>query len=915
MFHVKHFGRQTIGGEGKGVITSLPLAMVFIACCVACFLVLSGCQKVPEMEPAFTACAIDEGVDVAFGYADELAAFGFIAHDEGVDDESFIEEDSEFGVSENTRRESDTSSKVNKRIEESKVADTQQKIDYTGMEYEEDTILVSPTDAASANEIAEALGVDGSAIAESDAGLLEVKLPAGMQVEEAIQTLRESGAVEDAQPNFIYHLQEDNDSSEDIEDIQDTPTTDEISPDKEAYSGDSPITFEEVEHASDELGEGGTSPAVQQEVQILDAPASSSGEPDASIDIDTPITSAPADSPDNQSDDSELRDDVQAEEDTTGNLEAESLTDPNDPGVSKQWALQSVNAFEAWNLLEKQVKGAAGKVTVALFDEGFEMDHPDLVDNFIEDGVGGYASYNSMDEDAGMDAISSLDGHGTHVAGIVAATADNNLGVAGISFNQKLLPIKVFDDNGNSTTSALVAAYRYTMQHQDVYNIHVVNLSVGLVGSNAEIAPDSLLGKAIDEAYAQGIVTVASAGNAKTGVTLPAGNYPSDYGTVVSVINLQEDNQSPDGVSRSGSSNYNRSSERSKNISAPGTSIYSTYLNAKYAKKSGTSMAAPCVAGVFAMVFAANPQLGAQDAVDVVYSTARDLGPAGFDAETGWGEVDAAAAVAKALETAPSDTGVDENPTPTPPADSTPGDSKPQPSTTEREDNPAVDEEPTASIPRPSYRVGATRMPVKSTSTWKLSHCILKVLSGKGVVSVAKNGTVTARKQGMAKLGIFDEAGKKVKSFKVRVYKLSGVYNLQSAKKASLYWDIRDYSHKSGAQLITWKLKDAKRQKNQQFKFTRAGSTYQMKAVHSGKILTIKGSSKEAGAWVVQRAKTDAKASKWKISVDAKNRLTFTNAKSGKVLAISGAAKRGAGIIQRAPMGTSAEKWRPQPAT
>ena len=259
--------------------------------------------------------------------------------------------------------------------------------------------------------------------------------------------------------------------------------------------------------------------------------------------------------------------------------------------------------------------------------------------------------------------VSSLNGarnHGTHVAGIISAVANNELGVAGASYNAGIVPVKVFDDSVKpQTTSAdVIKAYDYIMSVAEEYHIRVVNLSVGTAVPK-DFEDDGLLAK-IEEALEEGIVTVAAACNANASASgVPFYAYPGDSASVVSVINLRHATASTTGndasgkfnVARDSTSNYNVAGQGGtnkndgKNISAPGTGILSTAYDNQYMTDTGTSMAAPYVTGVLALEFAANPELTAGEAVNVLYASTHDLGDEGWDEQYGHGEVDALEAV------------------------------------------------------------------------------------------------------------------------------------------------------------------------------------------------------------------------------------------------------------------------------
>ena len=322
----------------------------------------------------------------------------------------------------------------------------------------------------------------------------------------------------------------------------------------------------------------------------------------------------------------------------------------NDPFASNLWGLSSVHALEAWTITRTQ-----GSVGVAIIDNVFNVEHEDLKDNIA---VSFNAATDDADDMAGKNYNFSDKNHGTHVAGIIAAEADNSIGVAGVSYNAKLIPIRTASDDGSFYEDAILDAYDFVFNHQNEYNIRVVNMSLGAYQDTDEWeTQDDAILQAIDEAWNKGIITVTSAGNAgtydKVYRSAPFSCYPGDYDTCVNVINLQQ--STSNGVTtliRSTTSNYNLGARKNKDIAAPGSNIYSTMRESEqYGSLSGTSMAAPCVAGILALEFAANPQLSAQEAVNLLYSTAIDLGNAGFDAVFGYGEANALEAVIAAKAT------------------------------------------------------------------------------------------------------------------------------------------------------------------------------------------------------------------------------------------------------------------------
>ena len=455
------------------------------------------------------------------------------------------------------------------------------------------------------------------------AGLVTAKLDAGVSVEEGLRALDavDSPLVSAAQPNFIYTLAEDDVADDvvptDAPDAEDAFGA-EDNPGTEDASGVAVVPTDQAEPAqTDDASQG-----VPSQDDVLADEAVS----------DQATTPAAADANQN---------------DALGVASAEV----NDTRASEQWALKSLRAYDAWELAK--CGDTQGPIAVAVLDNGFDIEHEDLVGNIIEN-----SAYNSFYKTKDVSANNGK--HGTHVMGIVGAVTNNQKGVAGMSYNAKIVPIKVFNNTGGASTASLVNAYEYILDHPE-YNVRVVNLSVGAPWTNDRFEDDAFV-KKVREAEQKNIATVVAACNSTSnhGV-VPYYAYPSDSESVVSVMNLQG-TESASGNDVSGqyqvsllpSSNYNcpgqggTSTNRGKNICAPGTAILSTIPNG-YGLDSGTSMASPYVAGVMALEFAANPDLTVQEAIEVLYATAHDLGDRGWDERYGYGEADAYAAVRMAL--------------------------------------------------------------------------------------------------------------------------------------------------------------------------------------------------------------------------------------------------------------------------
>ncbi len=308
---------------------------------------------------------------------------------------------------------------------------------------------------------------------------------------------------------------------------------------------------------------------------------------------------------------------------------------PNDPALStttpsssaaNAWHLDSINAFEAWDVVRTNKT-----VTVAVLDTGCNLSHEELAGQVWQD----YA-YNAY---LGSALTKDYQGHGTHVAGLVAAQADNGVGTAGASYNAMVLPIGVFDTQGEYCyTSTLVKAYTYLLSYADKLNIHVVNMSLGGYGSLD--SDDYALMDSIAAAKDKNIVTVASGGNGDDyGNPYTKASYPSDFEDCVSVTALSTDGSTPTTWC-----DYNDN----KDICAPGLNIYSTYYSSSssYKVMSGTSMASPIVAGSMALLWAADPNLTVDEAKKLIYDTAAPLTvPSGREGKYGAGILDISAAV------------------------------------------------------------------------------------------------------------------------------------------------------------------------------------------------------------------------------------------------------------------------------
>jgi subtilisin family serine protease len=287
-----------------------------------------------------------------------------------------------------------------------------------------------------------------------------------------------------------------------------------------------------------------------------------------------------------------------------------------DPRAVEQWALQGdapMGIDSAW----RQTTGA--DVTVAIVDSGIDLTHPDLAPNLwtnpgeipgngVDDDGNGY-----VDDVHGFDFVDGdgtpqdANGHGTHVAGIVGARGGNGLGGAGVAWRARLMAVRVLDAQARGTTNAVALGIRYAVDN----GARIVNLS--LAGPSS--TPD--LEDAVRYAQARGVLIVVAAGN--DGADLAAApTYPAAYGedNVLGIAATTRDG------SLSGVSDYGPGAD----VAAPGEEILSTALGGGYEWRTGTSMAAPEVAGALVLLAAARPDLSGNDLRDALVGGVRHTG-------------------------------------------------------------------------------------------------------------------------------------------------------------------------------------------------------------------------------------------------------------------------------------------------
>ncbi len=281
-----------------------------------------------------------------------------------------------------------------------------------------------------------------------------------------------------------------------------------------------------------------------------------------------------------------------------------------DPLLDQQWGLTAIGAPSVWTIS----RGAG--VTVAVIDSG-SGPHPDLDANLDA----GRTMFGFIDSAGEIDV--DVAGHGSHVAGIIAAVADNAIGGSGVAPQSRILPIRVLDSLGSGDSKDVSKAVRFAVDS----GVRVINLSLG--GSTESTSLTAAIQYAVD----RNVLVVAAAGNGAADST-PKWPGASDLTIAVTAVDRYNSVTSFD--------------QRGDyiDIAAPGSSILSTASN-DYKIQSGTSMAAAFVSGAAALLFAAQPSITAAQVRDVLQRTATDIGAPGRDTTFGHGLVNLVAAFAE----------------------------------------------------------------------------------------------------------------------------------------------------------------------------------------------------------------------------------------------------------------------------
>ncbi|TLS36426.1 S8 family peptidase [Pseudalkalibacillus caeni] len=281
---------------------------------------------------------------------------------------------------------------------------------------------------------------------------------------------------------------------------------------------------------------------------------------------------------------------------------------PNDVFYQKyQYNLPMIQTEKGWD-----ISRGVEDVTIAVIDTGVDLDHPDLQGRLSK-------GYNVLE---GNSKPEDDNGHGTHVAGIIASKINNNEGVAGITWYNKIMPIKAMSGEGHGTSYDIAQGIIWATDH----GADVINMSLG------NYQPSSVMKEAIRYAYNKDVVLIAASGNDSSNQP----SYPASFKEVLSVAAVDANKN------RAAFSNFGSTVD----IAAPGVNIASTFVDHQYAALSGTSMASPHVAALAGLIRSYNPDLSNREVMDLIKQTSDDLGDKGKDIYYGHGLID----VVQALE-------------------------------------------------------------------------------------------------------------------------------------------------------------------------------------------------------------------------------------------------------------------------
>jgi subtilisin family serine protease len=314
------------------------------------------------------------------------------------------------------------------------------------------------------------------------------------------------------------------------------------------------------------------------------------------------------------------------------NALAVALNEPNDALWSRQWNMRIIQAPQGWDL-----STGSGDVVVAILDSGIDLTHPDLRDRIV-------AGYDFVENDASpQDEF----GHGTHVAGIAAAIGNNGEGVAGVSWGARIMPVRVLGPEGEGNVFGIVQGIVWAADK----GARVENMSLGspflAMLADRGVQGGAAMQAAIDYAHSHNVLVVVAAGNEYDKGNMPS--YPAAFPHVLAVAATNDQDRH----------SYYSSAGTYVDIAAPGGEasepddphgVISTLPNYEvgitregyptgYGAAQGTSMAAPHVTGLAALIWSVNPDLSNDQVQAIIEASADDLGRPGWDGCFGAGRI------------------------------------------------------------------------------------------------------------------------------------------------------------------------------------------------------------------------------------------------------------------------------------
>ena len=280
-----------------------------------------------------------------------------------------------------------------------------------------------------------------------------------------------------------------------------------------------------------------------------------------------------------------------------------ALSTPNDPSFSSQWSLTKISAVDGWSTMFTSYPTTTAGATIAVVDTGVQSTHPDLSGKVL-------AGANCLTGSCTAGGSEDDNSHGTHVSGIAAARTNDGIGIAGLALTSPVLPVKVLNSAGSGSYASITAGINWAVSH----GASVINMS--LSGSSYS----STLCAAVSNAVAAGVVVVAAAGNSSYSYAAYPAACPGSIGVAATDSN-------------DAAASYSNYGSPDVFLAAPGSSIYSTVAGSSYATYNGTSMAAPHVAGLVALLQTRTPGISVSSVKTILATTSDKIGGSGYGSD------------------------------------------------------------------------------------------------------------------------------------------------------------------------------------------------------------------------------------------------------------------------------------------